>query len=61
MGHARVGSGEHSIKALKTKATQLARVKMMLEESPQGEFKNNGDIESAMMEVRGLMRSIQSD
>ena len=52
--------GEHSIVSLKEKAAQLAEVAAVLEESPVGQSRINGEIECAVKEVRGLIWSFKS-
>ena len=47
--------GEHSIVSLKEKAAQLAEVEAVLEESPVGQSRINGEIECAVKEVRILL------
>ena len=53
--------GEHSIVALKKKAAQIAEIEAIPKESPVGESRSNGEIEVAVKEVKGLMRSVKSD
>ena len=44
----------------KEKAAQLAEVEGVLEESPVGQSRINGEIECAVKEVRGLIWSFKS-
>jgi len=64
MGHQRItnkSDGEHGLVQLKRKAAQEAGIESVPEESPPGESRSNGEIESAVKEVKGLMRSVKSD
>ena len=64
MGHREFinkSDGEHSLKALKEKAAEVAGARGIPEESPVGDSKANGEIESGVKEIKGMMRSVRSD
>lgn len=52
--------GERSLVALKTKAAQDIGVAAIPEESPVGDSQANGEIESAVKEVKGQIRAVKS-
>ena len=64
MGHRKIlnkSDHEHSILALKKKAAQNAEIEAVLEEPPVGQSKSNGEIEVAVKEIKGMIRSVKSD
>lgn len=63
LGHREIvnhSDGERSLVLLKRKAAELAGVAAVPEESIVGDSQGNGEIEAAVKEVKGLMRTIKS-
>ena len=64
MGHREIvnrSDGEHALVALKTEAAKQAEVAAVPEESVVGDSKANGEIESAVKEVKGIIRATKSN